>query len=853
MSEWIAWLAQVDKSDVRLVGGKAANLGDMLRAGFPIPSGFSITADAYRRQLDKTSIGNKLEQLLAERAGDDDALSTAISALFESAPMLPEIAEDMRRAYRELGSDCLVAVRSSATAEDLAEASFAGQQETFLGVRGEEGLIRAVQRCWASLWSARAVAYRERQGVSHSSVAISVVVQEMVDAEVAGVMFTVDPVSGARDRLVINASYGLGEAVVSGAVTPDSFIVSRSGPAIISRGVAVKDQMVVLDEHSTRTVPVPPERQAASSLSDAEVLELARLGLRVEEHHGSPQDIEWAIAGGALHLLQSRPITTLGRELAEVELPGMEEGVYGWASFERLPGFLRSRFVPIFLDHFPEPLRPFDIYTSLAQALKGGGMVAAQLGIKLPEGVAVAHPSGLVLFRVPFPSLARVILHLPIALLHLRRWIRYDPLREWQQDEPYLRSMLAGSNPKEPIDMSEEELLAEIDRVGTVIQENMRLRFRKYLPPLIPAQRRLRALLRRAVGGRAAEYQNRLLQGLDYKTARINRYLRVLARMARAKPRVLEILSTAESGKVVSTLSADPNCSDFLVEFSRFLHENGARSAGSMEPQPSYPAWQDQPEVVLALVAALAHAEDGRLAEEAVRNEEYVQARHEVARLLGDPGLAKQFEQAADTVRGASLARDDTFYFFEECVDRIRRCSDQLGRMFASKGKLQEARDLYYLSPVELRTLADSASGTDEAEAIDKLATLRGRVWNQMRGERNPSGASVGSRNAVLKGVAASAGKAVGTARVIDGAGAFGKLTSGDVLVCPSTSPAWTPLFSIASAVVTDAGGAASHAAIVAREYGIPAVMGCGNATRVLADGDLIEVDGAAGTARRLR
>ena len=851
MADWVVWLDQVSREDVPLVGGKGANLGEMIRAGLPVPRAYAITAAAYRRQLDGSSIGTRLGQLLAERTGQDDALSTAIKVLFETSPLLAEIDEEIRQAYRELGSSSRVAVRSSATAEDLPEASFAGQHETFLGVWGEDELILAVQDCWASLWSTRAIAYRERQGFPHSSVASSVVVQEMVDADLAGVMFTSDPVTGARDRLVINASYGLGEAVVSGMVTPDSFTVSKSVPSILRRDVGRKNQMVVLGEHGTATTQVSPEKREVQSMSDAEVLEVARLGLRVEDHYGSPQDIEWAMAGGRLYLLQSRPITTLGRMQTTIELPGMDEGVYRWVSLARVPRLLRSRLIPTLLDHFPEPLRPFDIDTSLASALAGARVVAAQLGIELPRDIVLKDKSVLVLFKVPFPSLAGVIVHLPIALLRLRRWIKYDPLREWQQDEPYLRSMLAGSNLKEPPDMSERELLAEIDRVGTVIQENTRLRFQKYLPPLLPAQRRQKALLKRAVGERAEEYAQRLLQGLDYKTAKINHHLKALARSAREHSRVLDIMSTIESKDIISALKADPDCSPFVVQFTRFLEVNGARSATSMEPQPSYPAWQNQPEDALQLVAALARAPEAMADDAKTKMEDYLQARREVAERLGDPTLVGQFERATEIVRGASLARDDTLYFFEECVARIRQCADRLGEMLASQENLDEPRDVYYLSLSELRTLAASPFGRSEAKRVSKLAGTRGRVWNQMRAEWNPRGSSIVSRTMVLTGVGASAGRIVGTARVISGPGAFGKLTPGDVLVCPSTSPAWTPLFSIASAVVTDIGGAASHAAIVAREYGIPVVMGCGNATRVLADGDRIEVDGTRGTVHR--
>lgn len=815
MAEWILWLDQVGKDDIPLVGGKGANLGEMFRAGFPVPRAFAISARAYQRQVAGTAIGDGLTRLLAEKDRDYERLSAAVKALFLEALILPEIREEIRTAYRLLGKGVRVAVRSSATAEDLPEASFAGQQETFLGVHGEEELLQAVRECWASLWGPRAIHYRERHRFPHLAVALSVVVQEMVPADVAGVMFTVNPITGEAGEMVITASYGLGEAVVSGLVTPDTYTVKKDGTAITRREIVRKEVMVVQRDQGSAVVPVPAGQQDLPCLTDEKVREIARAGAKVEAHYGSPQDVEWAVADGRVYILQSRPITTLNKTAGAAKLPGLEEEVYGWVSLKRVPRWARLRFIPLFVDHFPEPLRPFDIYTSLGPALAGVRRVVGEVGISLPEDVALPHRSGLVLFNLPIPPIPRTLLRVPLAWLRLKPWARYDPLREWKEiDEPYLRPLLRAAGTPEPEKSSPREWLGRIRDLTEVIEELMYRRFRKYMVAGVLAQRRLGTLLRKIDPEHAEGLETSLVQGLGYKTALINRDLKALARAAAADPAVKEILAGGKFGELDTALKADLRCAQFLSRFDQFLEENGCRCALGMEPQPSYPAWRDEPEGVLSIIGAMANNPAGIADDEGEKEREYLQTRAEIKRRLGDENLVREFEWALDTTRGFWIAREGTLYLYEECVALSRDYAEELASFLVAEGKLGQARELA------------------------KLAAERHLVWNRMKsgwsqlGKEGPTGAAV---------------------RVIHGPQEFHKLKPGDILVCPGTNPAWTPLFTIAAAVVTDSGGVLSHAAIVAREYGIPAVMGCGQAARVLSDDDRVEVDGTAGRVRRLR
>ncbi len=282
------WLSEIRRGDIGVAGGKGANLGEMLSLGLPVPGGFCITTEAYMVQTAAWKLGERLSPLVA--AQDWEAASAEAERVISSSPLADALVLEVMDSYRRMGEP-EVAVRSSATAEDLEDASFAGQQETVLNVRGEDELLRGVRRCWASLWGPRAIHYRQERGIDHLSVSIALVVQEMVPADSAGVMFTVDPVTRETGRMLVEAAPGLGEAVVSGSVTGDLYRIDRTN------GLGVVDREIR-----------SPEKPV---LTDDQIRQLSRLGLELESHFGQPQDVEFALAKGNLYLLQSRPITTL--------------------------------------------------------------------------------------------------------------------------------------------------------------------------------------------------------------------------------------------------------------------------------------------------------------------------------------------------------------------------------------------------------------------------------------------------------------------------------------------------------------------------------------------------------------
>ncbi len=308
---------ELRKNNVPTAGGKGANLGELITAGFPVPPGFVLTTAAYDAFINEHDLQQQIIDLASKVSiGDPQSsveASAAIQTLFLAAEIPQAIAGDLLSAYMDLVTkgELPVAVRSSATAEDLPTASFAGQQDTFLNINNENELLGAVKKCWASLWTSRAISYRRRQDIDPAAVSLAVVVQQLIPAELSGILFTANPLNGERDQIVINATWGLGEAIVGGQVTPDSVVVDKTNWQIISRETAQKSIMTVRSDIGTEDIPIPQSQQGQQVLNDETAVELANFGAQIEAHYGQPMDIEWAITGEKIAILQARPITNL--------------------------------------------------------------------------------------------------------------------------------------------------------------------------------------------------------------------------------------------------------------------------------------------------------------------------------------------------------------------------------------------------------------------------------------------------------------------------------------------------------------------------------------------------------------
>lgn len=784
MTTLVIRLEALTRAQTSLAGGKGVNLGRLLHLGLPVPPGFVVTTDAYRAVIAANGLGDASAERLRDR--------------LPAAPIPEEIGEAIVDQYRRLASPA-VAVRSSGTAEDLAATSFAGQHDTILNVTGEEELLGAVRACWASLWSERAVEYRRQQKVDESALALAVVVQRMVPAEYAGVLFTADPITGERDRLVIEGVAGLGEALVSG---------QASG----HRAVLDKRSLRVIEEDAL----LP--RQALHAV--------ARLGRRIEAAFQGPQDIEWAWDGGRAYVLQARPMTGLP---------------------ERLPAGKLARLVAgLFAELVPSRPYPFD-QTAWGIAVFGAVTPLFRLlGLAVPpfDQFFVEEDGVVVRLREQLPIRpTRRVLLAPLRLLRLSR--RYDP-RHWQAD-PLLAEAEARVRALEARDLQViawSDLLALLREAPTAPAVAGEIR-RRYFPRAALAVALLRLLLELL---RRGDRTGVLLSGEATKTLAANQALEALAASIRSDPYLAAVFAGHQAGELRSTLKGQPAGRRFLTELDAFLDRYGHREEAIA--LISRPTWKDAPAVPLGILRGLAAAaappRAGQPAWEIARDELLQQP---IVRL---PPVRPRVLALLATARCLLPIREDTHYFATLPMPVIRRTALELGRRLVKVGVLAAPEDVFHLKVAELASIGEMWPPPAARAAELQALVRRRKEWRAARAAmpvvetRRFARASV-EGDVLVHGAPGSPGTAEGPVRIIRDSGEFGTLRAGEVLVAPYTNPAWTPLFQRAVAVVVDSGSAASHAAIVAREYGIPAVMATGTATQTLHDGQRVLVDGTSG------
>ncbi|MDN5803892.1 MAG: phosphoenolpyruvate synthase, partial [Microlunatus sp.] len=426
---WVLGLGVVGRDDVAAVGGKAANLGELIQAGLPVPPGFVVTTSAYRASVDASGHRDRILAAATPSPKDDFATAAAtVGELFAAIDVPDDIVTAVTDAYCTLGSGA-VAVRSSATAEDLAEASFAGQQDSYLNISGIKPLLEAVRRCWASLWTERALAYRARQGIDPADVSLAVVVQQLVDADASGVMFTADPATGQRDVVLISAAWGLGEAVVGGLVDPDQLTLTGHDPVVTSRQTADKAVQTVRTATGTAETPVPTERRRTAVLHDESARALARLGRRIERHYHAPQDIEWVwlgdptTASGEPMIVQSRPITALPEPTGPVPT--------AWPVPDPRAYYFRASIV----EQLPDPLTPlFAELINPAVTSSISVVMAEVLGREILRTGDVGLPTinGYAYYAYSREGLIRLLKLTPAAMRRAFGKHGINPRRRWE-------------------------------------------------------------------------------------------------------------------------------------------------------------------------------------------------------------------------------------------------------------------------------------------------------------------------------------------------------------------------------------------------------------------------------------
>ncbi|HZD57350.1 MAG TPA: PEP/pyruvate-binding domain-containing protein [Anaerolineales bacterium] len=826
-------LGDLTRADASRVGAKAANLGELARAGFPVPHGFALTTQAF-------------DHFVARNGLDESQPREKVL----TAEMPPEVEDALREVSRELDGRPL-AVRSSGVAEDLDEASFAGQYETILGVRGFEELANAVRQCWASMFSGRVGVYKDNKAqVVNASMAV--LVQQLIPADAAGVAFTANPVNGRRDETVVSAVRGLGERLVSGEASPDEWIVSERQ--------AIRKSA--------------PEQ----AVDESQVHAIAEMARRAEEYFGAPQDVEWAIAdGNKLFILQARPITALA-EPAPTPIP---------IAVEPPPGFWERD-----SSHIAEPLSP--MFRSAVLPAHERATHALSKALSLPmEGAQFREIGGWVYARMAgpggkdmppppawlMPILVRVVPQLRKMVKGMIAAVREDRLgksvdrwyAEWKPET------IAGLEELKKVDrpsLTDDELEQHLREVLAFVLE------RVHIHMLVTAADSLVvefALACQDLLGWDARKSLALLSGLSVQTTEPTYRLAELARMVRERPAVGELLGRLDVDTSRRLAQAD---GEFAAAFEAYMQAFAHRT---LRWDINEPTEAEQPELILRLIRDQMasgydpHAEADALARE--RAAALAEARQLLADRLDED--RRRFERAlARAERAYPVREEHEFYLSNAPFAQLRYALLEVGKRMVERAQLNRAEDIMFLEMEEaqtafrersdLRAMVIQRKGelawakahpgpasygkapppppSFDAFPAEARHLMRVLMWQMQTLLPTEDSEKVEPTSGTdLRGLAASAGQYTGPARIVMSEAEFGKLQAGDVLVCPTTQPPWSVLFPSVGALVTDSGGILSHPAIIAREYRIPAVVATGNATQLLEDGQVLIVDGNSG------
>jgi phosphohistidine swiveling domain-containing protein len=862
-----------------VVGGKGSALAQVIQLGFDVPEAFVISTEAYRRFIDQPAASRALTASLhtVRDVTDATAIEKAATTLHKalvSVPILRDVADEISAAYLQLGAGERpdgnpVAVRSSATAEDLPDASFAGQHDSFLNIRGVSRLLEAVRECWASLWTARAIRYRQQRGIQHEQVSMAVIVQKMVRADVSGVLFTINSVSLDHSQMVVNAVYGLGDTLVSGEVTPDQWILDKQTGDVIAGSITV----------STETL-----------------LKLKEAGVRLEKHFGCPQDVEWALENGRLFILQSRAVTTniFWRKGAKAQRKDFRNAA---ALCAFAPLREKSSDIHVLLEDgywtraglsewLQLPLSP--LFSSLVLP-KLSAAVDSLLQRRL--GLRRRSPSWLV--ANGYYYIRGDIVFSPGLLLTSFRFFRHmiGASDEWSEEVvPTHTQRIRQLRDFNPQEASARSIIQHFEEVcGTsaqcwawIVITGTYAKFSEVI---------FKRLYEHLLKDSNSSYAT-LLAGFTNKSVEADAALWELAEIARAREELRSIILGARLSDALELLSASEETRDWVQRFQEWLDTYGHPV---FELDFLHETISDTPAIPLQVIHNyLENPTPSPASRQRLKLQERHVAEDHFQNVVSKRSLFKGIIwKSFRLAQRYAVIRESRPFYLHLGWPIMRRDVLELGQRLAALGVLEDAKDVFFLTAVELRQWSieldkarQLAAKSDKedlsrkgAKAQSTTAFLkdflcasaplrekyfqRKREWETQKSlvppqhlnpnwlarflSRHLASNSQQERLDVLFGTPASPGKALGSTCLVTSPNDFGKIKQGQILVAPYTTPVWTSLLSLAGGVVTETGGALSHAAIIAREYGIPAVVGVANAVARLPDGTNLEVDGSAG------
>ncbi|MBB6126210.1 phosphoenolpyruvate synthase [Mucilaginibacter lappiensis] len=862
-SSYVLGFLEIDKTKLAIVGGKGANLGELSRIeGIHVPDGFCISTEAFTKMMETTpSINELLDQLSVLKVEDRNKineLSSEIRKAIESAPITQNIADETADYLTRFDEKDAFAVRSSATAEDLPSASFAGQQDTYLNIIGQEAILKHISKCWASLFTDRAVVYRIQNGFDHRKVHLSVIVQQMVFPQAAGILFTADPVTGNRKVLSIDASFGLGEAMVSGLVNADLYKVSNCN--IIDKKISTKKLAIyALKDGGTKEEEIEPEQQNRQALTDEQILQLEYIGRKIEEHFGSPQDIEWCLADDIFYIVQSRPITTL---YPVPEVNDQENHVYVSVGHQQM---MTDAMKPLGLSFFllttPAPMSTAGgrLFVDITQMLASSAGRNTMLNVLGKSDPLIKDALTTIIGREGFlkplpddkeePGPAKSVLNRDYQALN-----DYDPAIVSdliRTSQSWIESLKQNIRPKSGPDVF-DFILEDIQQLKKASADSQSF---GVIMTGMNALSWINEKMNEWLGEKNAG--DTLAQSVPNNiTSEMGLDLLHVADVIRPYPVVIEYLQQVEDDNFLDGLVQFDGGQKIWEAIDTYLNKYGMRCAGEIDITKT--RWSEKPITLLPVIlnniknfdfgAGTRRFDQGR--QEALKKEQELLNR--LAPLPDGEQKAKETKRMIDLIRNFAGYREYPKYAIISRYFVYKQALWKEAEKLIQANVIHAKEDIYYLSFEELREVVLTNKldyqiidkRKDEYKLYEKLTPPRimtsdGEIiTGKYKHEDLPVGA--------IAGLAVSSGVIEGRARVILNM-EDADLEDGDILVTAFTDPSWTPLFVSIKGLVTEVGGLMTHGAVIAREYGLPAVVGVENAAKLIKDGQRIRVNGTDG------
>jgi len=855
------------------------------RIGLAVPAGFCITETVFREHLKQNNLTAHLRSAIDELATTRQAAKGAVLLSLRQSiiekPMAEVIRQEIENHYRKLGAN-RVAVRSSGTAEDLPEHSFAGQYDTFLGISNPEDCIEAVKKCWASLWTLRAYEYREKNGFDHLKISMAVVVQSLITADTSGVIFTADPLTGSRSNMVIEACFGLGEALVSGKVMPDRFVVDKKKLKLLSHTISEKKIESRPGKNGlVREQTVPNDRVFTCCLHNKQVKQLAKLAKKVDTEFGCPQDIEWAVFKKKIYFLQSRPVTTIAKEKSwsdrqvwsNIAAQEVLPDVVTPATLSIIESFGEVMFDPVLralcMDRGNHPYYDVlagrvyfnaNIWLAVIRALPVINKYDFTDDIGSEPGLREIVEIEKTITAEDLPDLNfkrfRFFLKLPLLLLRSLTCT----IKKGRVIMAQTKKMNEKWHSADPAQLSTEQIIESCKRAMADFRHVLGNAL--YLFSVMSAYPALEIICARWLPDEN-QCAKRLLAGLgELEDANSGLDLWRLALAVDSKPQLREIILSNDDWQTIKPrLDRTKSGSELLTKWNEFMDRHGHHCRAEIELFNA--RWSETPDYILSILGSYIRSigKTDPLENHKKLQEQREQLTQKCRKNLRNPIKRILFNHLLARAQWGSVFRENIKCEVIRMLTDVREILLKLGRRLNTESLIRNPKDIFFLRLEEIESVVQGKAGFDVKVTISgrrseydhwQTITPPGTIVGRFDPQKTAPAPLETSAEA-LKGLAVSAGVVTGKARVILRADAQQQLLPGEILVAPFTDPGWTPYFVPAAAVVMDQGSLLSHGSIVAREYGIPAVVNVGIATKIIKTGQEIQVDGDNGLVRILR